>query len=127
MIPIETFRKIATELRDKSKGREVNWKNPELRHYTLKLGNAQIHLQYFPRKSYVDSIQLLIQNSDGTDVGLWRVENGDNDWELMVSLFSYAERPTTGWDSIVSDIETRDFIRRTYWSKIISIFMVQQN
>lgn len=56
-----------------------------------------------------DFISLQMQNSTGTTVDSWSVDdpesNDDADWRLLRELFMQVHLVVTGWDSVLSDVE----------------------
>ena len=115
-IPVEKFRAIARTLLEKTKAKQVNWvrsrksnPDPPATTYEVVLPQSRLVLTYGMPRAEPDFISLQMQNSTGTTVDSWSVDdpesNDDADWRLLRELFMQVHLVVTGWDSVLSDVE----------------------
>ena len=121
MIPDKRLRQIATALATKTKTGQVKWTTreflPQVTSYQVVLPGARVVVTYTTPRAEPDFITLDLQNPSKVSVGSWTAVKPDeqdelnatselDEWQILYALFAEAHRVVTGWDKVVSDIET---------------------
>ena len=101
---------ILRRLLERTRADEVNWQ--QVRHpewgsvFLVRFPRSNLYLNYFSPPAEPDEINAIVTRTDGTVVRSWKASEGDDDWNLASSLYSEAERVVTGWDQVLTEIET---------------------
>jgi hypothetical protein len=107
MIPEKKFIEIAKGLLEKTKKRQVDWKQDgsELRSFTVTLPSSAITLCHYPSATQPDKIRLVLLGPKGEKVGDWEFLEGDENWDMAQELFWEAQSSVTGSNRILEDVE----------------------
>jgi hypothetical protein len=109
MIPVERLRTVVGELLGKSKKDEVRWMDAGeqggIQRYRVYFELASLGVGYQSPPTEPDTAWVWVFNEPGVCVAVWRVADGEPDWELVRELFLEAQRSVTKWDQALASIE----------------------
>ena len=107
MIPESKFVEIAEGLLRKTKQGKLKWEQHPNDSYVARLPRSTVVIKMVSSVTSVTSptyVLLEIRGPNGQSAGVWRVFEGEVNWQIPAELYGEIERGITGWDKVLEDI-----------------------
>ncbi|MCH8924250.1 MAG: hypothetical protein IIA67_14015 [Planctomycetes bacterium] len=101
----EKIKEFATQLLEKSRANEVNWRAFKAKIYLVRFPSSALLVWFCVPTTEPDYVSIQILNDQGERVAEWSVYETDDDWNLAHGLYLDAERCVKGWDETLADVE----------------------
>lgn len=106
MIPDSKLKDILEALLNRSRRNQVNWQPREKGTYSVRFPDSELILRYRSPPTEPDYLEVLVVTMRGSVAAEQGIGETHSLWPLVQEVYAEAERCVTGWDKVLSGIET---------------------